>query len=217
MKIKDVSKDQYGFKIVVDGKTGMRKVRLLASAPYIIKWLNEHPKKDVPDAPVWISQKGKCNHLDYIGLLQFCRRIRLRSGVTKACNPHAFRHSRATYLAGHLSDALLKEYMGWTMSSRMTEVYVHLNGKQLDDELFKLNGIKIKEEVIDKMSPKVCFCCSFENQATNTFCAKCGTVLERTKMVEKIENESERKQMDNVLEDEEFRRVFMEKIKVVTR
>ena len=219
MKLKDVSKDQYGFKIVVDGKTGMRKVRLLSSAPYLIEWLNEHPKKETLDSHLWVSQRGRGNYLEYVGFLQFCRRIRLRAGITKACNPHAFRHSRATYLAGHLSDALLKEYMGWTMSSRMTEVYVHLNGKQLDDELFKLNGIKTKEEVIDKMSPKVCFCCSFENQATNTFCARCGTVLDRVQMIENVEIESERKKMDNVmdklLEDEKFKELFLHAIKKI--
>jgi len=128
----------------------MRKIRVITSAPYLIKWLNEHPKKDNPDAPIWISQKGNCNHLAYGGLAKICWNAKKKSGITKPCNPHSFRHSRATYLAGHISDALLKEYMGWSMNSNMTAVYVHLNGKQLDDELFKLNGVKKKEEIFEK-------------------------------------------------------------------
>jgi integrase len=215
MKLNDLTKDQYGFKVVVDGKTGPRKIRIITSVPYLVSWLNEHPKKDKFDAPVWISQKGKCSHLAYTGLAKICWNAKMKSNINKPCNPHMFRHARATYLAGHLSDALLKEYMGWTQRSNMTAVYVHLNGRQLDDELFKINGIRVKEEKIDPMKPKVCYCCKDENSATNMFCVRCGTVLDKDKMLEKIEQESERETMDKfvdkMLEDDKFMQKFADR------
>lgn len=47
--------------------------------------------------------------------------------------PHIFRHSRATFYAAVLPEALLKEQMGWTQSTKMAGTYVHLSGKRVDD------------------------------------------------------------------------------------
>lgn len=40
LRMKDVVADEYGAQVIVDGKTGMRRVRLIASAPYLLEWLN---------------------------------------------------------------------------------------------------------------------------------------------------------------------------------
>ena len=60
LKRKHIAFDQYGAVITVDGKTGMRRVRLIFSVPYLATWLDVHPQKDNPDAYVWIAQ-GKRN------------------------------------------------------------------------------------------------------------------------------------------------------------
>ncbi len=44
--IGDIKQDKYGFKMDVEGKTGIRPVRLVKSTPTIAKWLNStHSKK----------------------------------------------------------------------------------------------------------------------------------------------------------------------------
>ena len=49
MNIKDVVTDQYGAVVMVDGKTGMRRLRLIDSSPYIAQWIDQHPTKDDRD------------------------------------------------------------------------------------------------------------------------------------------------------------------------
>ena len=49
MKIKDFRLDNNGGIIKVDGKTGVRPIRIVKSVPYLTRWLNDHPFKDNHD------------------------------------------------------------------------------------------------------------------------------------------------------------------------
>ena len=71
----------------------------------------------------------------------------IRAGIAKRVNPHSFRHARASNLANFLTEAQMKEYLGWVGDSRMASTYVHLSGRNIDNALFKLNGIKTEDEV----------------------------------------------------------------------
>ena len=46
--------DNYGAFINVDGKTGSRPIRLVKSVPNLANWLDNHPQKEDPEAPLWI-------------------------------------------------------------------------------------------------------------------------------------------------------------------
>lgn len=70
-----------------------------------------------------------------------------RCSIKKRVNPHSFRHARASNLANVLTQAHMKEYLGWVGDSRMAATYVHLSGRNVDNALFKLNGIKTEVEV----------------------------------------------------------------------
>ena len=41
----------------------------------------------------------------------------------------SFRHSALTEKSHILSESVLKDYAGWTMSSKMTQIYIHLSGE----------------------------------------------------------------------------------------
>ena len=49
MKIKHVSFEEYGARITVGGKTGMRKILVINSAPYLQEWINQHPTNENPE------------------------------------------------------------------------------------------------------------------------------------------------------------------------
>jgi site-specific recombinase XerD len=51
LKLKHVSFDQYGAVLIVDGKTGQRRIRLIQSAPALANWVSHHPLRRRPEAP----------------------------------------------------------------------------------------------------------------------------------------------------------------------
>ncbi len=140
------------------------------------------------------------------------------AGIKKPVNPHNFRHSRATFLAKHLTERQLREFFGWK-DYRMADIYVHLAGRDVDSALLKIYGIKMDENEKDgnKLLPKTCSRCSHTNSVTNKFCSKCGMIIDGKIAIEIIEKDIERKQADDILDklmkDEDFKIILTEKIK----
>ncbi len=104
-------------------------------------------------------------------------KIARRAGLKKPVNPHNFRHSRATYLAQFLTEAQMKEYFGWVRDSDMAARYVHLSGKQMDDAILKLYGLKKEEKKEDILKPLKCPRCGHVNDVTFEYCEKCWLPL----------------------------------------
>ena len=124
------------------------------------------------------------------------RRLAKKSGIRKRVNPHLFRHSRATALANKLTEAQMKEYFGWTQSSDMASVYVHLSGRDVDSAILKLHDLKPTEERKDTFKAKSCHRCKQSNSPTSKFCQKCGAVLDLETV---LSVESERKKSDELM------------------
>lgn len=61
-------------------------------------------------------------------------------------NPHAFRPASATHLANILTEAQMKEFIGWIQDSDMASVYVHLSGRDVDRAILKLYGMMMDDE-----------------------------------------------------------------------
>ena len=189
LQIKNVYFDKYGAKLIVDGKTGMRRVRIINSVPYLVSWLEIHPFKDNPDSYLWINigHTKKNEPMQYRGIYNLLRNCAEKASVKKKVNPHAFRHARATHLASYLSDAQMKQYFGWVQGSDMAGIYVHLNGKEVDSALLKMNGLKADEDDYKKegvLKPVVCPRCSYSNPSTAKFCSRCGLPLDTKTAIE---------------------------------
>ena len=219
LTINQVKFDNYGAQLYVNGKTGFRRVRVVFAAPYLLEWINKHPLKDDPKAFLWISNRLK--PYGYTGISEMLYRVARRAGIKKRVNPHNFRHSRATYLANFLTEAQMKEHFGWTQDSKMAAVYVHLSGRDVDNALLKVYGIENNNEKKESIfKPKTCKRCHKVNQATNKFCSRCGMPLDEETKAEVIRKTIERKEaddiMDRLLEDEEFREMFLHKIQEMT-
>jgi len=107
LRVRHVKFNKNGARLIVDGKTEMRRLIIVASSPYLAAWLNVHPMRDDPDAVLWlgIGTANQDQPLDYPSVRKMIRETARRAGVRKAVNPHLFRHSRATYLVGHLTEA----------------------------------------------------------------------------------------------------------------
>jgi site-specific recombinase XerD len=198
MQINHIAFEEYGARITVNGKTGMRKILVIKSAPYLQTWLNSHPLKDSINAPLWVNYQNKILGYPSIrGILKDCAE---KAKINKRVYPHLLRHSRATIMAKGISEATMKQYLGWTQSSKMAGVYIHLSGKDTDDAILAANGIEIeKEEIKSPLKPKKCARCSSINGATNKFCSFCSLPLSQEVANEVIQKDLERKRADEIM------------------
>ncbi|MGQ0791286.1 MAG: tyrosine-type recombinase/integrase [Nitrosopumilaceae archaeon] len=190
VKLKHVVLDEYGAQIIVDGKTGMRRIRLIASVPYLSAWINVHPQRKDADSPLWIcvGTRDHGKELKYESIKSLLVSAAMKAGVTKRVNPHSFRHARATHLSKHLKEFQMNQHFGWVQGSDMPRTYVHLSGRDMDDSLLELYGIKKKNENKEMpLKPKICEICGYTNAPTNGLCGKCGRPLD-VKIAMEIEN-----------------------------
>jgi len=177
LRVKSVSFEEQGTVLRVHGKTGARRVMVITATPYLRDWLNNHPMKDDPNEPLWIMADGSA--LTQAASAALLRRIADKAKIKKRINPHNFRHTRATHLANYLTEAQMKEYLGWTQSSDMAAVYVHLSGRDTDNAILGMHGLKKEDKrKSQKLSPQKCMRCGEINKSTSKFCDKCGAILD---------------------------------------
>ncbi len=218
LKIKHVVPHTHGFQLSVCGKTGGRRLLIISSVPYLTDWLNVHPRKSDPQAYLWTTIDYRNQRLSYPRINAMLREAATKAGVTKKVNPHTFRHSRATYLANHLTEAQMNEFFGWVQGSDMPSVYVHLSGRDVDDALLKTYGItrEAKEAGETKLKPKTCLRCNVQNASTNKFCSHCGTVLDKEAEHELVKSNLRANRADKVLDrlinDREFVDILKRKL-----
>ncbi|MFH0955325.1 MAG: site-specific integrase [Candidatus Micrarchaeota archaeon] len=178
LQLKNVQFDEFGCQVMVDGKTGMRRIRLVSSAPYLLEWINEHPQNHDPNAPLWVTlTRKKTQQVVYAYIIKVIRGAAKRAGIKKPVNPHHFRHSRATYMAQFLTEAQMKEYFGWTQGSDMASRYVHLSGKQVDNAILELNGLKKPEKKEIILLQQNCPRCKTPNDVNSQYCKQCWLPL----------------------------------------
>lgn len=217
LKIGDINFDEYGAHMIVSGKTGSRRIRLVFSAPILASWINVHPEKNKPSAPLWIvigttknfaksyekkNSKYKLNwsyELKYRAITKMIKKVAKKADVKKKVNPHAWRHARATFLANKLTEQQLKHLFGWKQSSNMAATYVHLSGRDVDDALLAVYGKKKIDGKSEEseLSPTDCPRCKETNEYSNIFCKKCGWVLDKDAA---IKLEEKRKEADKIID-----------------
>lgn len=217
MKIKNVIFEDSYIRVMLNGKTGMRRVPLIDSTQYIAEWLNDHPSKNDPEAPLWVGIGSAAfnKQLEYGALRKMLIEIGMKSEIKKGVNPHNFRHSRATFLANKLTEAQLKQYLGWEADSDMPAIYVHLSGRDVDDAIMEMRGLKKKQDVTETpLAPKKCIRCSFINKSSSKFCNRCGAVLDvQTAVAMQNEIEKVDEQLAKLLEDDKVQAFLVARMK----
>ena len=200
MKIKDFTIDKFGGVIKVDGKTGVRPIRIVKSVPYLTKWLNDHPNKDNHDSPLWvyISLSDTFGQpINYAGFNNILRKRVRQSGITKRIYSHLFRHKEITDLANRLTESESRMRHGWENSSLMPSRYSHLNQEDLDEKMLGIMGVKTPKEV--KESLQECVYCNIRYPIETRFCDNCSRPLNITDALE-MEKEQEERTKSLILE-----------------
>jgi integrase len=109
--------DRYGAVVIVDGKTGRRRLRLIDGVPDLQLWLNMHPLRTDPAAPLFLTNtrfgvgRKRLNSRTVQNRLKYLQEI---LNLGKPTNPHAIRHGRLTDLAKKgFSEMELRLIAGW--------------------------------------------------------------------------------------------------------
>ncbi len=180
LRIKDIAFDQYGAVIRVNGKTGDRRVRLIESVPDLRLYMDMHPSMTDSECAVWLTDRRPYRLLKPISLRILIYKLAERAGLPDGISPHSFRHARATHLASDLTEAQMKVFFGWTNASDMPARYVHLSGKDVDDTLLRISGIKkdAQEKAVSPTAPRACPRCRTHNSPVAKFCMQCSSPLD---------------------------------------
>lgn len=180
LTVGDIEDRDHGKKIVIEGKTGSRRIPLLESVPYLNRWLNSHPDPK-PETPLWCKlQQGPVEErVSYNYIRQkILQRTAERADLDKPVNPHHFRHSRGTHLANEFTEAQLCEWFGWVQGSKMPAKYVHLSGRDIDKAYGQLHGIEPEDEEEPEQTVETCPRCEELNETGARFCMRCGQALD---------------------------------------
>lgn len=211
-KLKHVEFDDEGFVHILfpKGKTGARKILLVYAASYLRQWIDVHPLKDDPEAPLWVTLDKNLKPLKYMGFYSILTGLAEKAGIKKKTNPHSFRHARATHLAHHMTEQQMKVYLGWVPGSNMTATYVHLAGKDTDGAVLNMYGIKKQEEKPDATMPVKCPRCKEYNPQNAAFCYKCGYGLDDN--ANKDKNATMAEMMKIMMQSPEIQELFNSKM-----
>jgi site-specific recombinase XerD len=172
----DTRVDSKGAVFMLRGKTGERRVRIISFAKLLQQWLDVHPLKHQDYHPLWISESTNYKN-DALGIRGAEKIIGVslqRSGIAnKHARLYVLRHSRATHLAKHLTEAQMCTFFGWVLGTQVVRRYIHLSGKDVDNALLAINeeGQVKKEEY--KLKSLKCIRCSETISPGMNFCSKC--------------------------------------------
>lgn len=182
LNVGHVEFDQYGAVIIVDGKTGRRRLRLIDSVPDLQAWFHLHPFRNNPAAPLFLTHhrygvgRKRLDHRTVEGRFKFLKK---RLNLGKPMHPHAIRHARLTDLAKQgFSEMELRLIAGWERNSCMPEIYVHLSGGDVERKMLQKAGFMegdIKQNV--SLTPKECPRCKTMNPWDGMYCTSCSMAL----------------------------------------
>lgn len=190
LRVGDVSDTKHGLKLSVDGKQGERSIMILTSTPYLRQWLNVHPGRDTPTAPLW-SKLNEPEDTSYRMKLKMLQRPARKAGIDHTeVTFRQMRKSSASYLASqNVNQANIEYHHGWTRGSDVASRYIAVFTEAHDREIARAHGADVEEEEHDPIAPLTCPRCQRETPRDEDFCVWCGQAMEHG-AIEELEEET---------------------------
>ncbi len=196
---------QYAEILIKGGKTKPRTIPLIDSIPYVKDLINSHPTGSNSDSWLFVSNSNTAfgSRLSLDGLTYQYKyfyktkyfpsllmdptvpeadKAFIRNLVTKKWNLYVQRHSALTQKSRYLKEHVLRDHAGWTLSSKMPQIYIHYFGNESANSILQAKGIlKLEDEEnnINAIKPRECPNCGEPNKRDARFCnnIKCKMVL----------------------------------------
>ena len=137
--------------------------------PRLMRWLEQHPDKNNPSAPLWCALgKPKPICSDYFRLK--LKKWAVRAGITKRVWPYLFRHIFTTVNPYRLSEEQLDVWLGNSYTVRH-RTYNNLTPEDVN------NFLAGKGQAKDRIQARKCPTCTHTNSFENQFCTNCSRPL----------------------------------------
>ena len=180
------------------GKTGERLILMIKSVPLVAAWLNAHPFRSDPEAPLWVgfSSTNRYEQWSYRAFKNMLSDLGKKAGMNKTVMPYLFRHSAATRDArlGFTEAQLCMKY-GWVLGSKMPRVYLHMSNTDLYEKIEEAYGGRPSKP----REPQTLTCsrCKRTNHPSQRLCGWCGSPLHEEDMAKQSIELEESAQRDN--------------------
>jgi integrase/recombinase XerD len=183
-KTKDVQWNSNGYWLMLNGKTGERRVPLVWSTQYMRAWIDIHPDKKNTNAPLLVRQRkirGKMSDFEIAKsiIAKIVKQTAEKAGITHVY-PHLFRHSRTTHLAAAgWNESELRKFLGCSGDSDMPSTYIHMGDKDMENSVLSLYGLAEKRSA---NVMKIDQCPQYHGLISNSddnYCLHCSMLLTR--------------------------------------
>lgn len=188
VRMDEVEFNDSGAVLQSDGKTGKSPLILTWSARILATWINIHPFRHDPAAPLWpLLDREKPAQMSYAAAYRAFKKFVKKSGCKKRVWPHLFKHVSSSYDSEiGLPESYRKFKHHWTPSSKMTGVYEHLSSSiipKIQFQTLKLMGQSTGKKETEMTQNKIelskkCRRCTFENPRDSMYCNRCGFSLD---------------------------------------
>ena len=195
--------------IAANGKTGIKRIPLVISCKPLLEWLEDHPNKNNPEAPLWcaLDNNSLGQRLGYVNFRCRVKRLAKVAGLSKDVWPYLYRHTSLTAMAKVFTEARLEQFAGWTYGSKMTSRYVHFSARDLEDAVLELHGLKTATKDASVITLIDCPRCGNKNPVGKVRCACCGMVLDKNTAL-KLEDAKQQSEEISVKQNAEVQARF---------
>jgi hypothetical protein len=179
--------------------TPPKAISISWSAGYLNKWLDVHPMRNEPDAPMWLNITGRNKNeaWSYHAIWQMLKYISKTAGIGRKALMHLFRHNKIVdiMLAGY-SDQQIKFQAGWD--------------KDMITSIYRKAGLETETDQ-KVVTLKQCPRCSVVLPHEARMCHQCALILNASLSKEKevVEDKMQRALL-KMMENQEVRAILKE-------
>jgi site-specific recombinase XerD len=215
----DCKIDVNGAILILRGKTGERRIRIISFAKLLQQWLDIHPLKHQKQFPLWISQATNYNNqpLGLRGAQKIIEEALAKAKLDKHKRLYLLRHSRATHLCKWFTEAQMCVFFGWEHGTKVVRRYIHLSGKDLDNTLLSISeeGQQVTKQAEYLLKTKKCNRCTETLSPSQQFCGRCGLITTLTEQYTKeLDLERENKELKILEEKQKEKDREIEELKI---
>ena len=178
-QLKDVKIQRDCVRIDSRDKNGDCCLWIIVSRRHLLTWLEHHPMRDNPDAPLWPTMEGITlgQPLKWHSFKEMIKRYAKKAGIERRIYPYLLRHRDASWKSDWMTEQQLDHDKGWVQGSNMPRFYVHRREESKRDALLKHYGLEVPENR-EELKIKRCARCGESNTEVSRFCMRCGWFLE---------------------------------------